>query len=208
MAQHTPEDATRYEHLLRALAAELAEHGLPPSGRTRYDTALNELDDRLVGLQADLLHARPTLGVSQPKLSAAPPQTPPVHARQAIDRAHRHIDTAGAALDQALRWATMPRFLPQARPKTRHLAVYLICAIVAVIVHAVVILQAGVGAAALGFAIAPAAAFLAGYVIIGHAGRPRIRGGRKRPRLNRYPKPGLIICVVVDLLAAVAWLAA
>lgn len=198
----------RYEQLLNELAAELAQHGSPRSQRTAFDKELDELDDRLLDLQADLLHACPTLGVSTPKLSAVTPPSPPGETRQAINRAHHYVDSAGAALTQAMRWATMPRFLPKARPRTRHLAIYALCALVAVAVHALVILRDGVFAAAIGFAVAPVSAFIVGYLLIGRLGRPRIAGAGKRAKLNRYPKFGFILCVVIDLLAAVAWLTA
>ncbi|HIW62634.1 MAG TPA: hypothetical protein H9881_09270 [Candidatus Stackebrandtia excrementipullorum] len=204
----TADGTAHYERLLGELAAELHSHGSPRTQRTAFDRDLDELDNRLIALQADLLHASPVLGVSRPKLSPSPPASKPVNSRQAIDRAHHHIDAAGAALQRARRWATMPRFLPRARPKVRHLTVYALCAIVAVAVHALVILQYGVVGAAIGFAIAPLSAFAAGFLLIGHLGRPRVSNTTKRAKLNRYPKFGVLLCVAVDLVAAVMWLTA
>ncbi|MFD0555806.1 hypothetical protein FB566_1017 [Stackebrandtia endophytica] len=195
-----------YERLLSELAAELTANGLPRGGRTALDPQLSALDDRLLAHQADLLHSCPKLGIAPPKLTAIAPTTPPPDAGAAIRQAHRHLDTATSSLMQAMRWATMPRFLPKARIRTRHLAVYALCAVVAVAVHAMVILQNGVIGAALGFAVAPLSAFAVAYLLIGRLGRPWIRTTTKPVKLNRYPKYGLILCVAIDLVAALAWL--
>jgi len=195
-----------YERLLSELATELTATGAPRGGGTTMDPALSALDDRLLSHQADLLHSCPKLGITPPRLTATAPTTPPPDAEAAIRQAHRHLDTAGSALMQAMRWATMPRFLPKSRTRTRHLAIYALCAVVAVGIHAMVILQNGVMGAALGFAIAPLSAFAVGYLLIGRLGRPWIRTTAKPLKLNRYPKYGLILCVSIDLFAALAWL--
>ncbi|GAA4903482.1 hypothetical protein LX16_3829 [Stackebrandtia albiflava] len=197
-----------YDRLLGELADELTTHGSPQRRRSEMDGDLEALDDRLLEQQADLLHTATRLRYSPPRLSAVPPADPVTDPRRAVAAAYRHIDTADAAMSHALRWATVPGFLPKAGPRLRHLSMYALCAVVAAAVHALFIVRNGLTDAALGFAIAPAVAFAVAYLMIGTFGRPRLRRSKRPERIYRHPRDGLVMCVAIDLAAALTWMLA
>jgi hypothetical protein len=178
---------------------------------TERTTELAGLEDRLLGQQADLLHTAAMLRLRAPRLRPDPDEAPTTgDFTEAIAAANRETDSADAAVARALRRARLPKFLPAQRMITRHLAVYAICAVTVAALENLALAVNPLTEVAWLFAAAPAAGFLAGYLLVGAADRPHLKPtGKRRDRgraPSRNPKLGLTLCLVASFATATWWL--
>ena len=205
-----------YERLLDELSRETSDQAKRSAATSdTHDTRtreLSELEDRLLDQQAELLHTANALRIRIPKLGFGN-GTPdgPGRYTDAVSAATREIDNCDIAMSHAMHRARQPNFLPHQRALVRHLAVYGLCVLGATALQLLILASGELTKVAWVFLAAPLAAFAVGYLAIGTADQPRIKPAKQRrrrrgPAPTRDPKLGLIICVVIDLAVAVAWL--
>jgi hypothetical protein len=196
---------TGYTRLARQLDALYRDDEQQAAGhaaqREAVAAAVARLDHRLGAQHQRLRRLHEVL--DEPL--AAPPLPPPppgpaggAVVAQALQLAGQHADLADAALTEAEQVAQQPRLLPDLPTQTRNLAVYGGCALVAVVaVYALLIASditniAGwmlLGSSCAGF---PLLAWIAGYLVIGALGRPRIGDAT----VSRSPRLGLAVCLI------------
>lgn len=207
-----------YEQLLGELSVQCrsqAEAKQAAAAERQEDAdKLAELEDRLLAQQADLLNTARKLRLGAPRLLPRPSESAdlPADFATCLRQADRLVAAAESAAQRAWNRATVPAFLPYQRPRVRNLAVYGIAGLAGAAVQLLALTAQGLRDGAWIVALAPLAAFVAGYVAVGQARQPRLKPERLRKTLRRTPrvklsrdvKPGLAVCMAFGL-ATVAW---
>jgi hypothetical protein len=190
------EDAMRHGAVVRAERDHRPERDRTTAAARE---SLNTLSDQLVAQQSDLaqLGSRLRRPVSLHPMGALPPVEGPGAAQTRLRRAGECVRVAEAAAVEAERLGELPALLPAWSAQARNAVIYGACSVSALLLQfsMIALHQNRVVTdqfttyswTCCGF---PAFAFIAGYLLTGVLGRPRLSGSP----VVRSPRMGAAIC--------------